>query len=142
MSRGYERNLIGIVSDDVVGMIPDLLHDGLRGRKTLYDFPARCTREIPNDCGVAESVGQRGEKFWQRNLAVVHREQCAEQRQHRVARGKRGENFTVAFDVGASEKAAIGFPSTDAMTPFGDGALHTSDHVGAADFRLRFGNTG
>jgi hypothetical protein len=29
--RDFERCVIGIVNDDVVGMIPDLLHDGFRG---------------------------------------------------------------------------------------------------------------
>ena len=87
-------------------------------------------------------MGQRAEEFRQRDLAVVRREQCAEEGQHSIACGKGGEHVTVAFDVGACEKAAIGFPPANAMTPFGDGALHASDHVGAADFRLRFGDTG
>ena len=87
-------------------------------------------------------MGKRGKELRQLNLATARREQSAEQREHRVARRKRCEHVAIAFNVGASEKAAIGFPSADALTPFGDGALHTSDHIWAADFRLRFGDNG
>ncbi|EEP80667.1 predicted protein [Uncinocarpus reesii 1704] len=100
---GFECRVIGIANNDVIGAILDLLHDGLEG-------------EIPNQCGAAEPGRQRGKEFWQRDLVVLRREQSAEQRQYRVARWKRGEHLTVAFDAGAGEEASVGFPSANAMT--------------------------